>query len=88
MMNKYLYERRIVNEVRRCYFGKYHKIKKDDLLITNQDQCIICLEEYKVGLYKRKLMCGHIFHKKCVDRWFKKDERCPICREYHQISLS
>lgn len=28
----------------------------------------------------KKLKCNHIFHKKCIDKWFKKHKKCPICR--------
>jgi hypothetical protein len=24
--------------------------------------------------------CGHIYHKKCIDRWFETSVQCPICR--------
>ena len=65
--------------------GKYHKINNDDELINDSLKCSICLDKYKVGEYKRKLTCGHKFHKKCIDKWFKysNDFRCPICRKNH-----
>ena len=69
--------------VRRNNFGPYYKIKEDDLLIKNNDRCTICLENYKSGTYKRILSCNHIYHKKCIDRWFKTSEcqTCPMCRK-------
>ena len=24
--------------------------------------------------------CGHLYHKKCIDRWFETSVHCPICR--------
>jgi hypothetical protein len=24
--------------------------------------------------------CGHLYHKKCIDRWFETSVQCPICR--------
>lgn len=68
----------------RSILGKFQKIKPDDPLIY--DKCVICLENYEQGTYKRVLKCGHAFHKKCVDRWFaklneyEKELTCPICR--------
>jgi len=57
--------------------GKYKKIKE----INNLSECPICLEEFKQGEYYRKLECKHLFHKKCIDHWFKKDHSdCPMCR--------
>ena len=58
---------------------KFKKIKEDDPLINTV--CSICLENYKKNDYYRTLNCNHIFHKKCVDRWFKKNHlNCPMCR--------
>jgi len=65
------------------HLASYRKIKADDTLIINKDCCSICFEEYKVNQYKRTLeKCGHIFHKKCVDKWFVNHPNleCPLCR--------
>ena len=24
--------------------------------------------------------CGHLYHKKCIDRWFETSVQCPVCR--------
>ena len=57
--------------------GKYKKIVSD--LCSD---CPICLDTLKVGEYSRTLDCNHTFHKKCIDRWFKKDHSdCPMCRK-------
>lgn len=57
----------------------YTKIKED-----SEETCIICMDQFKKGLYKKTLTCQgkHEFHKKCVDKWFKKSmsKTCPICR--------
>lgn len=59
--------------------SKYKKIKENDSLLTNQ--CPICIEDFCVCEYQRTLECGHSFHKKCIDKWFKKDkDDCPMCR--------
>ena len=59
--------------------GKYHRVKKDDPLL--ESTCSICLDEYKIGEFHRTLDCNHCYHKKCIDRWFKKDRNeCPMCR--------
>jgi hypothetical protein len=58
----------------------YKKIKDLDQL--SDKTCSICLDDYCLGEYKKTLKCSHIFHKKCIDRWFKKDHlECPLCRE-------
>ena len=57
----------------------YHKVKKTDILLD--ETCSICIDTFKCGEYHRTLSCSHSFHKKCIDRWFKKDHsECPMCR--------
>lgn len=57
------------------------KIKSNDPIITNHDTCIVCMENYHVGEFKRELPCHHIFHKKCIDKWFVEKLDCPLCKE-------
>lgn len=60
--------------------GSYNRIKDDDSLIGTE--CIICSDCYKKDEGVRELPCGHVFHKKCIDRWFKEGSvYCPICRK-------
>jgi len=57
--------------------GKYEKIKKEDL----DKECSICMDPFCEKEFKRVLPpCGHLFHKKCIDKWLKKNPSCPICR--------
>jgi Ring finger domain len=59
--------------------GKYKKIKEIEGL---EDPCPICMDNFCCGEYQRTLECGHMFHKKCIDKWFKKDKNdCPMCRK-------
>ena len=56
------------------------KIKENDTLL--EGNCLICMENYKYGEFKRELpKCNHIYHKKCIDKWLKKKATCPICRD-------
>jgi hypothetical protein len=58
--------------------GKYKKVKEIDSEVI----CPICLDSLQLGEYKRILECNHCFHKKCIDKWFKKDHsECPMCRK-------
>jgi len=61
--------------------GGYKKIKESHCDLLNEN-CPICLEKFNTGEYYRKLKCNHLFHKKCIDRWIKKDKNeCPMCRD-------
>lgn len=43
-----------------------------------ENVCSICLEEIKYS--KKRLQCGHKFHKSCIKTWLKKSNTCPNCR--------
>ena len=74
-MEKYKNDRK--NKIKQI--GKYKKVKENDQIINNE--CSICIENFCCGEYQRTLVCNHTFHKKCIDKWFKKDKNeCPICR--------
>ena len=41
--------------------------------------CSICLNENKK--YRNlTCSCGHTFHKKCINRWLKNNNTCPLCK--------
>ncbi|UJR10237.1 hypothetical protein I4U23_014450 [Adineta vaga] len=42
--------------------------------------CDICLNEYKSDDKLRTIPCLHQFHCKCIDKWLKKNSKCPMCR--------
>lgn len=64
------------------HLNKHTIIKKDDEILN--ETCPICFDEYKIKQHKRALdKCSHYFHKKCIDKWFRKNKsqmNCPICR--------
>jgi hypothetical protein len=43
--------------------------------------CAICQDTIAEGADVRKLsICNHFFHKSCIDTWFLRNVRCPVCR--------
>lgn len=46
-------------------------------VIKNGDTCSICLESCVSGI---ELECHHVFHKKCIQKWFDTIMTCPNCR--------
>ena len=42
--------------------------------------CSICQEDWDEKEVVRKLPCNHVFHVMCIDRWFTKNNVCPVCR--------
>lgn len=57
------------------------KIKSADLANFSDNQCTICFEKYKLQIKCVKLPCNHIYHIKCINKWFKQKNSCPICRK-------
>lgn len=44
-------------------------------------ECAVCLAEMCDGETGRLLPgCGHSFHVACIDRWFRANSTCPLCR--------
>lgn len=56
------------------------KYKKDD-----KPTCSICWEEIEQNKLVAKTPCGHLFHKQCLQNWFRRSQilfspTCPNCR--------
>ena len=50
-----------------------------------ETECAICMADYKGNdIIKSFYKCNHIFHKKCLLDWLKKNNKCPICN--HDLS--
>lgn len=54
-----------------------HKKAKTTKYYTNK--CSICLYKFN-NKSIMKLNCDHIYHKKCIKKWLKKNNSCPLCR--------
>ena len=56
----------------------------DSVVVLNnlpENECCICLEEYKENDVLIKLKCNHMFHKECLEPWFNNNKNsCPLCR--------
>eukprot|EP00697_Spironema_sp_BW2_P013675 gnl/Spiro4/3895_TR1927_c0_g1_i1.p2 gnl/Spiro4/3895_TR1927_c0_g1~~gnl/Spiro4/3895_TR1927_c0_g1_i1.p2 ORF type:complete len:196 (+),score=50.07 gnl/Spiro4/3895_TR1927_c0_g1_i1:86-589(+) len=48
--------------------------------VTTAAPCQICLEDLKAGDRAKKLPCSHMFHDKCISKWFDEHRTCPVCR--------
>lgn len=53
--------------------------KEDD---ESEDiKCSICLGDYEPNEEVKHMLCGHMFHSDCLDRWLKINRTCPICKQ-------
>lgn len=56
------------------------KRKRDEALVKNED-CPICLERVQKRAKQITLGCGHMFHPKCILKWMRTGDTCPVCRQ-------
>ncbi|XP_071705834.1 E3 ubiquitin ligase BIG BROTHER-related-like [Rutidosis leptorrhynchoides] len=49
--------------------------------MNNEDNCVICQENYKFGKHMITLPCFHQYHSKCIIKWLKLKKNCPICQK-------
>ena len=57
-------------------------IYKESAKLQCETECSICL--IKLDNKKRiisQLNCDHLFHKTCINKWFKQKYTCPNCRK-------
>ncbi|XWS23229.1 hypothetical protein CRYUN_Cryun29cG0103100 [Craigia yunnanensis] len=47
---------------------------------VGDEDCMICLEELKVGSDVSRMPCSHTFHANCIEKWLKQSHYCPLCR--------
>ena len=57
------------------------------LVADLEDNCSICQDTMRRGESIRNItVCNHTFHRSCIDTWFVRNVRCPVCR--HDIRES
>ncbi|XP_044983871.1 mucin-2-like [Hordeum vulgare subsp. vulgare] len=46
------------------------------------DECPVCLEPLRIdgGDVRAAHACGHVFHSRCIARWIRHRNSCPVCR--------
>ncbi|XP_020206833.1 probable E3 ubiquitin-protein ligase RHY1A isoform X2 [Cajanus cajan] len=47
---------------------------------SEQEDCAVCLESFRVGETLIHLPCAHRFHDRCLKPWLKNNSHCPCCR--------
>ena len=59
------------------------KMKWNPKSLTYQDECCICLGEFKPKQIVVALPCDfkHYFHQSCIENWFKYHIACPFCKK-------
>ena len=63
------------DKIKKIPIKPFHKALFDDNL-----DCIICMEKFEENEQVKQLLCGHIFHGECIDKWLEKEKKCPFCK--------
>lgn len=51
----------------------------------NESLCTICMDEFVMNDYVRKLACDHLFHAKCIEEWFANNSCCCLCKRDYLV---
>lgn len=43
-------------------------------------ECSICFDEIS-DKDKKVIKCSHVYHEKCIEKWFQLSYKCPLCRD-------
>ena len=63
---------------------QFKKLDSKTILEENTDnkECNICMDEYKINDKIVTLDCKHIFHRRCIKHWLLQEKvTCPVCRK-------
>jgi len=55
------------------------QISYETIKLNEKYECAICLDYINENNYIYKLDCNHKYHKKCLNRWIKEKQKCPLC---------
>ncbi|XP_027772148.1 E3 ubiquitin-protein ligase RING1-like [Solanum pennellii] len=47
---------------------------------SNNDDCMVCLDEIGDETQVLRLPCSHMFHAHCITKWLQNSHYCPLCR--------
>ena len=71
----------LTSQLKEQYCYSLESVIESNTQITKENKnCIICLIDLNVGDRVIILPCFHMFHKECINDWFKKDKTCPLCK--------
>jgi hypothetical protein len=60
-----------------------HQIESGSELIEGilNQSCAVCQDVIVASDPCRRIRhCGHTYHRNCIDQWFERNVRCPVCR--------
>mmetsp|Transcript_28844 Transcript_28844/g.51373 ORF Transcript_28844/g.51373 Transcript_28844/m.51373 type:complete len:514 (+) Transcript_28844:1047-2588(+) len=46
----------------------------------DRKRCMVCIDDFEVGVEVKTLPCFHVFHTECIDEWLGRSKLCPVCK--------
>lgn len=62
------------------FCGIHSKRFTTESLKTSTIACSVCFDDSVPEKRAIRTACGHVFCKKCLNRWLRKNHTCPLCR--------
>ncbi len=70
--------KRQLNDLPTSVYEAGKEKKEDD---TTQHKCTVCQTDFAAGEQIRTLLCLHMFHKDCIDKWLLGQQgSCVVCK--------
>ena len=87
-MKKNSYYNNLLNDFNKFY-SKCEELKEDSISKMNKimkdninNTCSICYQKLENIEDMIVTKCKHVFHKICLNIWFEKKSKCPLCRRF------
>ena len=61
------------------FLSRLRTIRGSDLV--DLKDCQVCFEKFVDDDKILKLPCKHLYHKDCIEPWFRTHNTCPVCRQ-------
>lgn len=65
------------NHVTECLSKPRLTYNVDKIATDRDEECVVCFETFSAGDLIARLPCLCIYHKHCIDGWFKVNRTCP-----------
>ncbi|ESQ30527.1 hypothetical protein EUTSA_v10012115mg [Eutrema salsugineum] len=71
---------KIITKVYSIHYLRIQEYRPNPTLEEEDNECVICMEDFKSGEELAEFPCDHHFHKACILKWMKTSHKCPLCR--------